>query len=90
MGLLNSQVVRLTIAGDTYYFEVEVDGSLGERYSAEQFHDLLLDEILADIVSEEYTIQPVRVQSIIERLTDPMERRILKDFYDFTLRTFER
>ena len=89
MSLLHGQFVKLTIGNQTYYFEEEADGNLGERYEENQFHEMLLEEVLSDLVAEEYAIQPARVLSIIERLPDMMERRVMKDFYEFAMRTFE-
>lgn len=90
MSLLDLQFVKLAVGNKEYYYEVEPEGELGKQYEAEQFHGMLLEGILSDIVSEEYAIHPTRVLSIIERLPDIMDRRIMKDFYEFFMRTFER
>ncbi|MCP1143655.1 hypothetical protein [Lysinibacillus endophyticus] len=82
--MLNKEYISVTIDHETYYREILEDDRLGELIPEYQFREMLLEEALAHVVKNEYTINFNQIYRGVESIVDVNDRKVMSDFVEYT------
>lgn len=86
MNVFEERYVRIIVNGETYYREIGDDNELGARIAEDEFNTIILDAVYSDIVTDEFLVDLVQVKTIIDRMPNIHDRKVLNEFYQYVLR----
>ena len=86
MNIFEERYVRVVVNGETYYREIGDDNELGARITEDEFNTIILDTVYSDIVTDEFLVDLVQVKTIIDRMPNIHDRKIMNEFYQYVLR----
>lgn len=86
--MLDQSYICVIIDNEKYYREVleKENDKLGELITEEEFHEMLLEEALAQVVTDAYQVNLNRVHRIVETIVDFGDRQVLRDFVEYVMR----